>query len=437
MSLPLLPVSLVEDVQMNEQHAVEMHAAFRSSVKDILASRNRFFKASGRLKIGFEMEASVIFPDGSPVPEIVRNKIKDEVPHADPELGVQQIEWRTDPIDIVDPNGFSDLVTQAVSRDSEMETAASHNGAHILRIGTQPFIPFPEIHRTDKEKYQLVPNFHNEHRIRKDTRVGIVEQVDMNDAAVVALLNSLQCNLEASSLEDAVDLTNRSLMIGPLVVALSGNARFLEGKDTGFNDIRATAWEVSHDTRTEEERKRNKGLRIGLPEDYFTNIEDYFSRVESHPFILHSPENALRIGIGLFWQDTRIKIIDDSVVVEFRPVSIQPTVQEDIAVMLFYLGRLQWSQMANEELLSIDTVREQRALAMQAGIQPFLDTLPIELKRSIDALVSKGIKREEVQPFFDILGQRVQKGKTPSDMLAERVRDTGGTITVNNLLQNE
>lgn len=436
MSSPLFPMSLVEDAQLNEQHALEMHTAFRSSVKDILASCNRFLKPEGRLKIGFEMEASVIFPDGKPVPESVRNAIIGEVPHADPELGAQQIEWRTEPINIAESTGLSELVTQAVTRDSEMTNGALHQGSVILRSGTQPFIPFPEIQRTDKEKYQLVPNFHNEHRIRKDTQVGIAEQVDMNDAAVVALLNSLQCNLEASSLEDAIDLTNRSLMIGPLAVAISGNARFLEGRDTGFNDIRATAWEVSHDTRTEEERKKNKGLRIGLPEDYFVNIEDYFSRVESHPFILHNPSHALAVGIGLFWQDTRIKIIGDSAVVEFRPVSIQPTVQEDIAVMLFYLGRLQWSQMTREELPSIDEVREQRALAMQAGIQPFLEVLPIELQRSIDALVAKGLKKEELQPFFDILHQRVRTGKTPSDRLAERVQKSR-ELSINTLLQIE
>lgn len=432
-----IPSRLLEENQSNQRNETEMKSAFRLSVADVLARRDSFIKRPGALKIGFEMEASVIFPDGRPVPEAVRNSIKNEVPHADPELGAQQIEWRTDPITITESNGLSELITQAVERDTEMATAAAHHGAHILRVGTQPFIPFPEIVRTDKEKYRKVPDFHNEHRFRKDTKVGRAEQVNMNDAAVVALLNSLQCNLEASSLEDAVDLTNRSLMIGPLVVAFSGNARFLEGRDTGFNDIRATAWEVSHDTRTEEERKRNKGLRIGLPEDYFLNIEDYFSRVGSHPFILHSPENALRIGIGLFWQDTRIKIIEDSAVVEFRPVSIQPTVQEDIAVMLFYLGRLQWSQMTGEELQPIDVVREQRAVAMQIGIQPFLETLPFELQRASDALIAKGMKKEELQPFFNILQQRIQNGKAPSDILAERVRHAGGVITINNLLQNE
>lgn len=429
-------MSRIENVQGEQRESV-MKSAFQSSIADLLSHREQFNKPPGALKIGFEMEASVLLSDGSPATELVRNNIIERVPHADPELGAQQIEWRTDPINIVETGGLQQLVHQAVSRDEDMRRAASQNDAQILRMGTQPLIPLSEITRTNKEKYRKVPDFHDKHRKRTDTQIGSVEQVDVANAAVVALLNSLQCNLEASSLEDAVDLTNRSLMIGPMVVALSGNARFMEGKDTGFNDVRATAWEVSHDTRNGGERKRNKGLRIRLPEDYFQNIEDYFQRVGSHPFILDDPNNALRIGIGLFWQDTRIKIINNSAVVEFRPVSIQPSVQEDIAVMFFYLGRLQWSQMTNEELISIDNVREQRALAMQVGIQPFIDILPRELQRSFDALVSKGMKTEEMQPFFELLQQRIQKGKTPSDELAELVHNSGGIITVDTLLQNK
>lgn len=429
-------MSKTENVQTEQRESV-MKAAFQSSVSELLTHREQFNKPPGALRIGFEMEASVLLSDGSPATEVVRNNIIEQVPHADPELGAQQIEWRTDPINIAETGGLAQLVNQAVQRDEDMKIAATQNGAQILRMGTQPLIQLSEIKRTNKEKYRKVPDFHDKHRKRTDTQIGVVEQVDVASAGVVALLNSLQCNLEASSLEDAVDLTNRSLMIGPMVVALSGNARFMEGKDTGFNDVRATAWEVSHDTRNGGERKRNKGLRIGLPEDYFQNIEDYFQRVGSHPFILDDPNNALRIGIGLFWQDTRIKIINNSAVVEFRPVSIQPSVEEDIAVMLFYLGRLQWSQMTREELAPIDTVREQRALAMQVGIQPFVETLPIELQRSFAALVAKGMKAEEMQPFFGILQQRIQNGKTPSDELAERVQNSGGVISVDTLLQNK
>lgn len=404
-----------------------MRGAFKAEVRDILENKQRFQKAPGQIKIGFEMEASLVDRMGQPIPEGLRDVIKDEVPGADPELGASQIEWRTDPIRLDSEGGLGLLVAEARERDTQMRSSAEMHDAILLRTGTQPLIALNQIERTNKSKYRKVPDFHDRHRTRKDTKIGPWEDEVEVGADIVALLNSLQCNLEAESLDDAVELANRSLMLGPLVVAVSGNARFLEGKDTTFNDVRTTAWEISHDTRTDEERRAGKGLRVGLPVDYFSNIEDYFDRVGSHPFILNDVSNALRIGIGLFWQDTRIKIIGDSAVVEFRPVSIQPTVEEDIAVMLFYLGRLQWSKQTQEPMLPMDEVRERRSLAMQVGILPFVGELPLELARSQAALENLGMKKAELDPFFAILSQRVQDRKTPADVLAEKVHSFQGS----------
>lgn len=403
-----------------------MRGAFKAEVRNILENKPRFQKMPGQIKIGFEMEASLVDRTGQPISEGLRDVIKDEVPGADPELGASQIEWRTDPIHLDRDGGLGALIAQARERDAQMRASATMHDAILLRTGTQPLVALNQIERTDKPKYRKVPDFHDRHRIRKDTKIGLWEDAVEVGADVVALLNSLQCNLEAESLDDAVELANRSLMVGPLVVAVSGNARFLEGKDTTFNDVRTTAWEISHDTRTDEERRAGKGLRVGLPVDYFSGIEDYFDRVGSHPFILNDVSNALRIGIGLFWQDTRIKIINDSAVVEFRPVSIQPTVEEDIAVMLFYLGRLQWSKMTQEPMLSMDEVRERRSLAMQVGILPFVAELPLELERAQVALENLGMKKSELDPFFSILTQRVQDKKTPADVFAAKVHSFQG-----------
>lgn len=96
-------------------------------------------------------------------------------------------------------------------------------------------------------------------------------------------------------------------------------------------------------------------------------------------------------------------------------------------MMLFYLGRLQWSKQTQEPMLPMDEVRERRSLAMQAGILPFAGELPLELARSQAALENLGIKKAELDPFFAILSQRVQDRKTPADMLAEKVHSFQGS----------
>lgn len=407
-----------------------MAEAFRSQAEAILASPERFMKPPGTLRVGLEMEAAIIAPDCSAATEAQRNAVIAGIPFADVELGASQLEWRTEPIVINNNGGLTAMADQAVERDRMMADAAGAQGLHILRRGTNPFVAIPGVVRTSKEKYQQVPDFHNAHRQRTDTVIGNAEPVDVGDAAVVALLNSLQCNTEAESLPDAVDLLNRSLAIGPMVVALSGNAGFLAGQDTGFRDVRMTAWETSHDTRSVEERKAGKALRVGLPDSYFADVKDYFERIGSHPFILDNPEHALQVGIGLFWNDTRIKFIGDSAVVEFRPTSIQPTVMEDLAIMTFYLGRLMWSRQNHEELPPIESVREQRALAMERGILPFADALPAELARAREGLLKMGVVSSLTQPLFAILEERIAAGKTPADVSAEtfaaRMRENGG-----------
>lgn len=80
------------------------------------------------------------------------------------------------------------------------------------------------------------------------------------------------------------------------------------------------------------------------------------------------PQNALQIGLGLNWKDTRIKIMGDSLVVEFRPISTQKTPEENFAAMMFYLGRLLWSQNNQEDLLPIELVKINREEAMYKGL---------------------------------------------------------------------
>ena len=167
---------------------------------------------------------------------------------------------------------------------------------------------------------------------------------------------------------------------------------------------------------------------------YYLDLRDYLQRVSCYPFILYDPEHAFQIGIGLNWRDARIKFIEDSIVVEFRPVSTQPTVRENIAIMLFYLGRLHWSIQNNEPLLDLKLVEQNRNQAMYFGLNSRLWTyrgrrieilpaevaLDLELKRATDGLMSFGFSKEEIDYYFEILRVRLSEKETPSDKLARR-----------------
>jgi hypothetical protein len=420
-----------------ERKESEMRLAFSKKAEEILGQEGRFIKKPGDLRVGLEVEYSVLSKEFSQATELCRDQIvKSNPDFTDVELGAAQLEWRTNPL-YLNQVGLNALENIFIVNEGEIKESAREQDVYLLRTGSNPFVLIPEIKRTDKTKYQQVPDYHNDNkRWGLDTKMGVSEDsiVDVRDATIIALTNSIQCNLEASIFEDAIDKTNRSFAIGPMAVALASNARFLEEKDTGIADIRMIAWEKSHDTRTALETEQGKITRIGLPGLYYLDLRDYFQRVPCYPFILHDPEHAFQIGIGLNWRDTRIKFIEDSVVVEFRPVSTQSTVKENIAIMLFYLGRLQWSSQHKEPLLDLKLVEQNRDQAMYFGLNSKLWThkdkktellpaeiaLDLELKRAVSGLKSFGFSSDDINYYFEVLHKHLAEKESPSDKLAQR-----------------
>ena len=423
-----------------EKKESEMRRAYYDQYQEILNNPDKYKKTEKVVKTGLEMEYSFLEENLNQAPENARDAImedlnsgrSDKYKLADVELGAFQMELRTDPIDIL-RSGVGTLEDELDSRVNLMLAAATKSRLLTISCGTNPFIEIDKIKRSTKEKYILVPNFHNENkRWGLNTIIGTKECVNVRDAAVIAVCNAMQVNLEARNFEDSIDKLNRSFIIVPFAMALGGNARFLNNNDTGLTELRMMAWEISHDTRTLEETERGAITRIGLPGLYYKDLRDYFQRMSVYPFILYSPENALAIATGLNWRDARIKFKENSAVVEFRPTSMQPTVSDNIAMVLFYIGRLAWSQKENEPLLDLSLVEENRNSSMNHGTRGEMwdlvghkltkeltkVVLKRQIKRAKDGLSWLGIPEEQYKTYFTILNNRLMEG-SPSDQLTE------------------
>jgi len=432
-----------------------MLEAFNVQAKDLLSAKDKFIKPRGSIKVGLESELGIHARLSDA--ELVRKRdmiIADNLDSTDVELGASQLEVRTPPIDLAPRQGPVTLKGIYQRRlENVLESARIHD-VGILRVGANPFLPTIGTPRTDKTKYQLVPDFYNQFRNpRLDTLIGLGKsRIDIGDAAVVSLFQSFQVNLEANSFDDACDKMNRSLVIAPYLLAFSGNARYLSHQDTKVQDARMMSWEVSHDTRTfcdtrlqdlriiswersfdmrptKTEDWRNE-IRVGLPGRYFRDMADYLQRAGTFPFILDAPESALAIAIGMTWLDARVKFIGDSSIVELRLPSTQPTIEEEILLTLLYIGRLHYSQASEEPILPINMVRENRISAMLYGTSRpmwFLNSgggpvrlpakmgLAIELERARIGLNCLGL----LSVLDRELLEKVLKIGSPSDRLAE------------------
>ncbi len=443
-------------MDIDKRHEQEMREAFNVQMKALLKNADRFRKTDPVVRVGLESELALDSPgiapgEMEPVRDAIVKCVADDI---DVELGAAQVELRTPPLRLDTPGGFDVLKSVYRTRVNALETSAKRHGVSVLRVGANPFLPTLGTPRTNKPKYQMVPNFYNDHHDpRKNTLIGVGKRrIDIGDAAVVSLFQSFQVNLEARSLEDACDKMNRSFMLSPFLLALSANARFLQCADSGMQDTRVLSWAMSHDTRPiadtgardvrvvsweksfdlRPSRGDRDGLRVGLPPRYFKDIRAYLERAGRFPFILHAPEAALAIAIGMTWLDCRVKFIGDSAIVELRSLSTQPTIDEELLLTLLFLGRLEDSQARRERLLPIAMVRKNRVTAMLHGTGrpmwimndrgepqklPFKDALRLELSRTKAGLERLGLASALNK---DLLRDTLAKGN-PSDRLATAI----------------
>ena len=343
----------------------EMKAQFLKQVSAILKNQGRYEKTNGGLKVGFEWEYCLVKGGLDLVGVDLRDELLTEANtqlsvNGDvtikKELGGAQLESNLGPINIRE-SGVEGLMSRSHNLENAVANILQTRGVSILRCGFYPRLPLLDgkIVRSSDIKYQVVPSYHDFNRGEHiDTNIGFLGVVHAAAAASLAFSNAVQFNIEASSLMDAVDKNNRSFMIAPFLLALGGNSRFIDFRDTGLSDVRMPIWEKSHDIRTEEEIRGGKLYRIGLPQNYHKNIEEYFDEVGSFPFILGPKhgvplEAAFKVGIGLYWKDSRIKLPqEDACVVEFRILPIQPKMEEDLAFFFYYIGRLAYAQNKNE-----------------------------------------------------------------------------------------
>ena len=348
-----------------------------------------------------------------------------EQSNAGVELGAAAVEIHPSPVDL-QKDGFDGWLHQLREEQTLVVLAAKAQSLFVGRSGTIPWVPLQKVERTNEEKYQLVPAFHDRHRsLLSPMKVG---NTRLHSASEVGGINSFQFSIQAVDAPDAVDKLQRMFLVSPFVSALSSNSRILAGNDSGWADTRFEIWRQTHDTRTARDRKMGKTVRVGLPQKHPETLHEYLEEVSSHPFILDKPKFALEVGIGLSWRDARIKIIEDKYVVEFRPISTQPTIEEDLALAAFSIGRILWSQKQNEQMPNINTLHQNKIAAEKFGIHskfltndglrvPIPQILLTEISHAETALKDSHIFDETAKTGLEILRKRVISGITPDQKL--------------------
>ncbi len=359
---------------------IQMREAFIEQANDMLGRYRP--RDPNMFQIGMEIEYSVVHFDGhiTLVDEKIRNsaiaEFTDGRTHepgfVTQELGAPQIEIATRPIDIKKNPGCA-VLDEMTQCEGALKAFLAENNSHLLRIGCFPLIPIGEILRTTTSpKYQRCPDFHNQHRRPgMNYFIGDAMPIDVRDAAIPAITNAVQANFDCYDMDQALDLLNRSFVVSPFVTALGANAGFIDQKDSGLADMRYIAWQISHDIRSWDEQKSGVNTRVGMPSRYYATIEEYLESVLRHPFFMENYPKAFAMAIGTYWRDARLKFLPKpdgiQLVVELRPLSTQPTVEDDFGLLMFYIGRVYYDHIFKRPLLPIQYVKANKEVAMRFG----------------------------------------------------------------------
>ncbi|MFB6241341.1 MAG: glutamate-cysteine ligase family protein [Candidatus Nanosalina sp.] len=426
--------------------------------------KNNDFEEPEGFTAGIETEYFIVDGDDQPISEEERDKLIGKgvetggMENWDHELGASMAETASDPVK--DIHSLEELEQAIRQPEEEMRRRLEGTEYQLLRSGANPNQDLNEVERTTEPKYVEVPDAYGEMRTRNvegsdlvftedlgierlTDEFGSEDTIDPRNSDVPATISSTQLNLQADDLNDAVEKANIGYAIAPYVTALSGNSRFVDGKDLGFSDTRVELWEKAFDIGNFEK----DDIDIGKIDEYFQDFDDYIERIREQPRIVNDESRGtideewretvesvpLDVGQGMYWKDSRIKVVDgpevkDEVIVEFRQNSTQPTADEDIAGHAFYLGRMAYEQEVGSELLDIEKVNQNRYSAMREGIGADLydwetgdmregeEVLQDEISKAREGLEYAGI---DDPGYLDILDQRLERGLAPSDEAAE------------------
>ena len=292
------------------------------------------------------------------------------------ELGAAQIEINqgTDALFSLDNIEPGVVLTFFKQIDQFLLESTEHQRMKLLNLGFHPFADIRNVPRTNKPKYDLVPTHHDGNRLASSRTL----QSDLNllnepDATVAALTNSLQFNISMPDVTTAIRAMNIMFQMTPQILAIGGNAGFAESVDTNWSDFRNQIWDKTHRTAA--------GQRVFLPEDFILSPEDLFLRMARFPLILEAPNSkaAFDIATGTNWLAAKLKFLcnDDldinKLLLEFRPLSLQQTPEENAAMFLLTLGRLKLAMETNEPMFDeFDAVRVNGELAQRRGTQSTL-----------------------------------------------------------------
>ncbi len=400
---------------------------YESSIKnDKFENPNRIF--------GVEVEFSIVDEERNLCAGLAEKISRElsELPVV-PELGSYQIEVNPPPTELKE-GSFGQLHSNLRDITKQMKSIGERFNSLLFPIGIplsldETFFSGKEIY-SNKERYRISAEFSRKYGKGSSIKFEDQSGLFLPEGSGVTIINELHTHVQATSAEDVIHLFNYSQMLAPLFVSLGANSGMTNGKKLV---------NLEHQIRIFEECDgffdgEKDVPRVGLFPGYIKTPDDYFNVALSFRPLYAPKDNssaeAFELMLGTYYAWTRIRHgIEPTphMRIEFRPISTQPTLIENVAFAEYFIKSLLFATSQRINLLPEDILQ----LNFDSSVK---DGMSAELYWDLSREIKKHSVQEVLQYFYSSIGEgellrvmepRISKVKSPVNRLIDDTSNLG------------
>lgn len=343
--------------------------------------------------VGIEIEGCLLNDKGHPIDAsaLIEKSLNTKYP-LDYEYGKCQFEFKTYPLSFYELSKINEI-TQDFIEGLENLVRRAYPNQYVIPVflGGNPSPIFTdETIITNKPRYKKISDWQSTF---PDAQM---DGQTFKSNLIGTAIQGFHFHLQGKNADYTAHMFNHILNLIPSSILLGANSRLIAGRIYSMYEPRVFLFDQA------------EGQNSGFPaiSKYLDSLDEYVDYVASRQPVLASNYYELEKERH---DDVRIRITDESYRVETRILSVQPTAQELICMIEFFIGYLHHTISEQRPLRPLSDIREERMSVIRSGFNAqgvfdFTQSIRLELD-----FAKKGLYDLNINPeFLDILYRRLE-----------------------------
>jgi len=352
--------------------------------------------------VGIEIEGCLLNDKGHPIDAsaLIEKSLNTKYP-LDYEYGKCQFEFKTYPLSFYELSKINEITQDFIEGLENLARRAYPNQNVIpVFLGGNPSPIFTdETIITNKPRYKKISDWQSTF---PDAQM---DGQTFKSNLIGTAIQGFHFHLQGKNADYTAHMFNHILNLIPSSILLGANSRLIAGRIYSMYEPRVFLFDQA------------EGQNSGFPaiSKYLDSLDEYVDYVASRQPVLASNYYELEKERH---DDVRIRITDESYRVETRILSVQPTSQELICMIEFFIGYLHHTISEQRPLRPLSDIREERMSVIRSGFNAqgvfdFTQSIRLELD-----FAKKGLYDLNINPeFLDILYRRLESRTSVGELV--------------------